>query len=185
MALGPKQMGEAILRNLKSKTGKTADEWVKIIQEEKLREKKEVVTYLKQNKGLGHFQAQKVYEYLSQSNLYEDPDRLINQLFTTEASRQLFDQIRNHICELGSDVKVRPCQTYIPFYRKTQFAAVAPTKDDGIRLGVFLPEDHSYPRFSHQSSIGSQRINAEIEIKTIEEFRNIASSPVREAYLNN
>lgn len=28
MALGPKQMGEAIIRNLKEKTGKSIEEWI-------------------------------------------------------------------------------------------------------------------------------------------------------------
>jgi len=37
MALGPKQMSEAILRNLKDKTGKSIEEWIELLKEEKLR----------------------------------------------------------------------------------------------------------------------------------------------------
>ena len=36
MALGPKQMGEAILRNLEEKTGKSLEQWLTIVKKSKL-----------------------------------------------------------------------------------------------------------------------------------------------------
>lgn len=65
MALNPKQMGEAIIRNLKEKTGKSLEEWLKELSETKLQEKKEVIEFLKNQKGLGHFQAQEVYKHFN------------------------------------------------------------------------------------------------------------------------
>jgi len=60
MALGPKQMGEAILRNLEEKTGKTLEQWISIVKKSKLSDKKSVMDFLKITHGLGHFQAQKI-----------------------------------------------------------------------------------------------------------------------------
>lgn len=43
MALGPKQMGEAILRNLEEKTGKSLEQWLTIIKKKsKLADKKSI-----------------------------------------------------------------------------------------------------------------------------------------------
>lgn len=63
MALNPNQMSEAIIRNLKEKTGKTLEEWLDEVKETALEEKKEVIEFLKNEKGLGHFQAQEVYKH--------------------------------------------------------------------------------------------------------------------------
>ena len=69
MALNPQQMSEAIIRNLKEKTGKTLDEWLEIISETELKEKKEVTQFLKTEKKLGHFQAQVVFTAFKSKNL--------------------------------------------------------------------------------------------------------------------
>ena len=61
MALTPQQMSEAIIRNLKEKTEKTLEEWLEIISETELKEKKEVTQFLKIEKNLGHFQAQVIF----------------------------------------------------------------------------------------------------------------------------
>ena len=53
MALGPKQMGEAIIRNLKEKTGKTLEQWIELIEQETLQDKKEIIAFLKTENGIG------------------------------------------------------------------------------------------------------------------------------------
>jgi hypothetical protein len=62
MGLNPQEMSEAITRNLKEKTGKSMDEWMEVLKNEHLEEKKAIVDFLKSEKGLGHFQAQVVFD---------------------------------------------------------------------------------------------------------------------------
>jgi hypothetical protein len=69
MALNPQQMSEAIIRNLKEKTGKTLEEWLDILTKTELKEKKEVTQFLKTEKKLGHFQAQVVFTAFNSQNL--------------------------------------------------------------------------------------------------------------------
>ena len=83
MALGPKQMGEAILRNLEEKTGKTLEQWISIVKESKLEDKKSIMDFLKNTHGLGHFQAQKIVEHLEGKDAYENTDDFIPKLFNT------------------------------------------------------------------------------------------------------
>ena len=69
MGLSPKEMENAIVKNLPEKTGKTIDEWLKVLFEENLPDKKEMKTCLKEKYKVGHFQAQTIVKYfLEQKN---------------------------------------------------------------------------------------------------------------------
>ena len=62
MGLSPQQMNDAIIQNLKLKTGRTLEEWIDIVEKSSTSEKKEIIASLKEEYGLGHFQAQTVYK---------------------------------------------------------------------------------------------------------------------------
>lgn len=61
MALGPKAMGEAILANLKAKTGKDLGEWRGEIERSGITDPAEAGRHLREL-GLGRFQAAAVVE---------------------------------------------------------------------------------------------------------------------------
>ena len=167
MTLGPKQMGEAIIKNLKEKTGKSLEEWSQRILIHELTDKKEIIDFLKNDNGLGHFQALKIFEHLNGKNIYKDPDKLIDQIFDSERTRTLFGYVSSRVSEIGDDITLRPCLTYIPFYRNRQFEILTKTKGDKIILGLNLPENHTgNGLFEPTSKLGgSDRINAK---KTID-----------------
>ena len=60
MGLSPKEMEDAIIKNLQDKTGKSLNEWLKVLSEENLSNKKEIKLYLNEKYNLGHFQAQTI-----------------------------------------------------------------------------------------------------------------------------
>lgn len=60
MGLSPKEMENAIVKNLPEKTGKSLEEWQKILVKENLSDTKEMKTCLKEKYNLGHFQAQTI-----------------------------------------------------------------------------------------------------------------------------
>ena len=63
MGLSPQEMEEAIIKNLPEKTGKSLEEWHKVLTETSLSEPKELKAHLKDNYGVGHFQAQTVVKH--------------------------------------------------------------------------------------------------------------------------
>ena len=97
MALGPKEMGEAILRNLEEKTGKTLEQWISIVKKSKLSDKKSVMDFLKNTHGVGHFQAQKIVERLEGKDAYENTDDFIPALFNTPDLLKTYKKIENTI----------------------------------------------------------------------------------------
>ena len=185
MALGPKKMGEAILRNLKEKTGKSADEWGDLVEKTKLRDKKEVISFLKTEKGLGHFQAQKVFEHFSGKDHYADPSTFADEIFKSKEAKALYEFSKLKILELAQDIRVQPCRTYIPFYRKNQFALLTQGKDDTLLLGLNLTGNQWGSRFSTKAIKGSERINAQTVIHSTSDFDEDVMSALHAAYTNN
>ena len=69
MGLSPKEMEDAIIKNLQDKTGKSINEWLKVLSEENLSNKKEMKLCLKEKYKIGHFQAQTIVKlFLEKAN---------------------------------------------------------------------------------------------------------------------
>jgi len=60
MGLSPKEMENAIIKNLPEKTGKSMEEWIELLLNENLSSKKEMNEFLKEKYNVGHFQAQTI-----------------------------------------------------------------------------------------------------------------------------
>ena len=56
----PEEMEAAIIRNLSEKTGRALDEWFAVLDESGIVEKRDMKKHLKEDHGVGHFQAQTI-----------------------------------------------------------------------------------------------------------------------------
>ncbi|MCA2985373.1 MAG: DUF4287 domain-containing protein [Gemmatimonas sp.] len=87
MALSPREMQAAIVRNLPERTGRTLEAWVREVRahgptlaDRSLRAAR--TAWLKQHHGLGHIQAQVIAAHeLDAGGAYEDPTGLFASLF--------------------------------------------------------------------------------------------------------
>lgn len=68
MGLSPKEMENAIVKNLPEKTGKSLDGWLEVLLEEKLSDSKEMKACLKEKYKIGHFQAQTIVKFFMEQN---------------------------------------------------------------------------------------------------------------------
>lgn len=186
MALGPKHMGDAILKNLEAKTGQSLEAWLEVVAASNLFEKKAILSHLKEEHGLGHFQAQKVYEASQSIDLYAGDQDFAKALFNTPDLAAAFVEVRQFILALGADVTERPCKTYIPFYAKRQFVMVTSRKT-GILLGFALAENEGdkHPELVPATSLGSDRINYKLQLSASTGLTRKAESLIRTAYQQN
>lgn len=137
---------QAILANFKVKTGHTLEEWVALLRREQPADPK---GWLKA-RGLGTNQAGFVlqragtapghaFDDTPEGYLAAAPGYVEAQYGGKKAPlRPLFEQIVALARGLGSDVKVCPCETIVPFYRNHAFAEVKPfvsRLDLGLALG--------------------------------------------------
>ena len=56
----PEEMEAAIVRNLAEKTGMTLEEWFTVLDDSGMTEKRDMKAHLKEDHGVGHFQAQTI-----------------------------------------------------------------------------------------------------------------------------
>ncbi len=157
MALGPKEMANSIINNLEKKTGKNLEQWINLITKEGISNRKKTLAFLKKENGLGHFQASTIFDYMSAYNPYEHPDKLIKDQFSTAIKLNLFQKLSNAISSIAEDVQVRPCKTYVPFYRKNSFAVVYEEGNDLI-LRIKLPAGTDSELFHETKGRGSERL---------------------------
>lgn len=184
MGLSPKEMGEAVARNLKKKTGKSLAEWLSIALASGYTDKKELMAFLKKEKGLGHFQAQRIYEEIKGIDPYKDDKTFEAKIFSAKKDFENYQILKDKILKIGKGVSVKPCKTYIPFYHNKQFALLTMTKQ-GILLGLNLPDNYQNDEVVSSCRIGSARINAHVNINTPKDWNKKVRAAVKEAYKNN
>ena len=59
----PEEMEGAIVRNLAEKTGMTLEEWFTVLDDSGMTEKRDMKAHLKEDHGVGHFQAQTIVKH--------------------------------------------------------------------------------------------------------------------------
>ena len=64
----PKEMEQAIIKNLTEKTGRSLEGWFLILKECGLSEKAELKEHLKKVHSVGHFQAQTIVKFYNMKN---------------------------------------------------------------------------------------------------------------------
>ena len=137
MALGPKAMGEAIIANLKRKSGKDLAEWQAVLADEGITDRAAAEARLLEH-GLGRIQAMTVAEVTLGTNHYEEPDDLVDQLFAKfPDQRALFD----HAVEAARNtaLTLQPCRGYAPFYADGRIAvSFKPTSREGSSSETIL-----------------------------------------------
>ena len=59
----PEEMEKAIIRNIADKTGRSIGEWFAVLKDSGLSEKRDMKKHLKEDHGVGHFQAQTLVKF--------------------------------------------------------------------------------------------------------------------------
>src|SRR4051812_46120234 len=94
----PKEMGEAIARNLPAKTGRTFEQWVELTTQQGLSSRRERIAWLKSEHGLGVVTATFIAadaEGRSIIDAYSDEGALLDSMYSGEkaALRPLYDAL--------------------------------------------------------------------------------------------
>jgi hypothetical protein len=138
----------AIIDNLPAKTGKSLDQWVKLIKKSGPATERERREWLKREHKLGGTTAWMIAENASGgSGVGIDPAAYlraapgyVEAMYAggKAALRPIHDALVALGRSLGDDVKICPCQTIVPFYRNHVFAEIKPTTRTRIDFGLAL-----------------------------------------------
>jgi hypothetical protein len=183
----PKEMIDAIRRNLPDKTGRSFDQWVALLKKQRLTDRKEMTEWLKSRHALGtvtaHFIAA---EALGRSIAaeYADEGALLDGMYSGDraALRPVYDRLAETARKLGSDVELTVCKTYVGMRRGRQFAMIKPTTRTRVDLGLVLPEIRPGGRLSKAGSIGNDRMTHRIGIQAAKEVDGEVKRWLKAAY---
>src|ERR1051325_12076983 len=141
-------MTQKWIGELKQKTGRTLDEWIKLIKQEGPPTEEGRRAWLKDQHKLGTNTAWWLAERsVGKGEEMGDPDaylasaeRDVDKMFSGGKAhlRPLYDALLKLGLKAGKEVKACPCQTIVPLYRNHVFAQIKPTTNSRIDLGFAL-----------------------------------------------
>jgi Domain of unknown function (DUF5655)/Domain of unknown function (DUF4287) len=191
--------GVAMVQNwiatLKSKTGRTIDEWMKHIKKEGPDDEKACRTWLKEKYGLGTNYAWWLAERALGNKLGladDDPDSYLKEapiyveaMFAGPKAGLLpiYEALLKIGLSLGGDVKACPCQTMVPLYRNHVFANLKPTTRTRLDLGLALKDTKTPASLIDTGGFAKKdRITRRIPISSVEEIDDTVKHWLEVAY---
>lgn len=159
---------QSMIKNLKEKTGKSLEDWVKIVKRSKLSKHGEIVKYLKTDEGLTHGYANLIaHEALQSSSVQSTDSDLVDTQYSGEKAKLklLYDELIKQIKNFGNDVEISPKKTYVSLRRKKQFAIIQPSTKIRLDVGINLKNVDTTERLEKSGSFNQMvshrvRLNA-------------------------
>jgi len=180
------------IEELAAKTGKTLDEWVKLIKKSGPKTEDERREWLKTKHGLGTNYAKWLAERADGKGEDGDPDAYlraaevyVEAMFAgpKQSLRLIYDALLSLGLGLGKDVKACPCQTIVPLYRKHVFAQIKPATQTRIDLGLSLKDLRASGRLIDTGGFAKRdRITHRIAITSLKDIDDEVRRWLRAAY---
>ena len=178
---------------LKEKSGRSLDEWLKLVTKSGPAAEEERREWLKQEHGLGTNSAwwiaeRSVGKGASDDNpeLYlAEAEKYVEEMYAGRKAglRPVYDALLKLGLSLGKDVKACPCKTIVPLYRNHVFAQIKPTTQTRIDLGFALGARRAEGRLIDTGGYAKKdRITHRIPIASLEEIDAEVKSWLRIAY---
>jgi len=183
-------MEEASLKNLKERTSRTLDEWIRIVKKSGPATEKECIAWLKKEHGITTNYALWIAKRADGSGgaAGYDPDALVEAMFAGKKAglRPIYDRMLALAFDLGKDVRVSPCKTIVPFYRKHVFAQVKPTTATRVDVGfAFQDMTPAGKLISTGGFEKGDRITHRISVTSLEEIDREVKKWLKHAYEMN
>jgi hypothetical protein len=176
---------------LPQKTGRSLDDWLRLIETQAPPGEKERRDWLKAEHGLGTNHATWMAARSLGKGEDGDPETYLRQavaevdaLFAgKEPLRPIYDELLRLGLALAPDVKACPCATMVPLYRHHVFAQLKPTTKTRIDLGLALKDTPATGRLIDTGGFAKKdRITHRIPISSLAEIDDEVRRWLRTAY---
>ena len=186
-------MTQKWVAELKQKTGRSLDEWLRLIRKSGPKDEKARREWLKTEHGLGTNSAWWLAERADGKGIeIGDPDAYLQAaegyvegMFSggKAALRPLYDALLKTGLKVGKDVKACPCQTIVPLYRNHVFAQLKPTTQTRIDFGFALGDTKVKGRLIDTGGFANKdRITHRIAITSLKDIDDEVKRWLKVAY---
>lgn len=160
MPASPDDMAATMVANMKSKTGKTFEQWLAIAKKTGAEKHGQIVKALKTDHGLTHGYANLVAHKLLKSDAGSKAeggtDLVAAQYAGPKAGlKPIYDAVIKAARSLGKDVEIAPKKTYVSLRRNKQFAIVQPSTRTRVDLGLNLKDEKAAGRLEKSGSFNA------------------------------
>lgn len=134
-----------MIENLKAKTGRSLEEWVRVARASNKAKHGEIVAFLKSEHELGHGYANLVAQHALGTitmgpGAVADGDELVEGQYSGAKAglRPWYDRLVKEIRGFGADVDIAPKKAYVSLRRKKQFGLIQPSTAERLDVGINL-----------------------------------------------
>jgi hypothetical protein len=185
MAKSPQEIKAGMIAGLSEKTGKSMEEWLKIVRSSGLSTHKEFMKLLKEKHGLTHGYANLIAlgALDSDSHMAENTDALVEAQYAgaKEALRPIYDRLLSAIKVFGKDVEVSPKKAYVSIRRGKQFAIVQPSTATRVDVGINLKGTKPTERLEVSGSFNSM-VTHRVRVATLDDVDKELLAWLKKAY---
>lgn len=132
---------QTMIENMPEKTGKSLEEWFKLIKDKNLGQHGEIMSLIKGDYGVSHGYANTI-SLLFRQNAQGGPpthaDLIQDQYAKKMHLKPLYDRLVTEAQSFGEDVEVAPKKSYVSLRRAKQFAIIQPSTQSRMDLGLNL-----------------------------------------------
>ena len=150
-------MNEALktmIDNMPEKTGRSLEEWKKILRSKHFVKHSEAVKFLKQEHEVTHGYANTIVTLSNDKNETHD-DLLKKQYKGKENLKPIYDELIEVVGKFGTDVIITPKKSSVSIIRKRQFALIKPATKSRIDLGLKLVGKELTERLGNSGPFGT------------------------------
>ena len=145
---------QTMIDNMPEKTGKSLQEWKKILKQRSFAKHGEAMKFLKGEHNVTHGFANTII-LLSKDNDKTPADLVDNQYKGKENLIPIYTKLLEVVKGFGKDVMVTPKKTSVSVIRKRQFALIKPATKTRIDLGLKFNEKPTGDRLLNSGPFGT------------------------------
>jgi len=171
---------QTMINNMPEKTGKSLEQWAKILRAKGFAKHGEAVKFLKTEHGVTHGFANTIVS-LSKDSQDTLDDLLINQYKGKEVLKPIYEKLISEISKLGSDITNTPKKASVSMIRKRQFALIKPATKTRIDLGLKLKDKQITNRLENSGPFGTMCTHR-VQLTSVNDVNSELVSWLKEAY---
>jgi len=171
-------------RGLLEKTGKSIEEWVKIVKKTKLEKHGEITTFLKTEHEFTHGYANFVAHTARKSDSrFHEADDLVTTQYSKgkEHFLPIYEKLRKEIGKLGKDIEFVPKKASVSVKRKYQFVLIQPSTKTRMDLGLKLKGKDTGKRLEGSGPFGAMCTHR-VQVTDIKDIDKELLDWIKEAY---
>ena len=184
----PDAAAQTMINNLPEKTGKSLDQWIKVLDKSGTEKHGEIVKLLKSEHGVTHGFANLIAHSYRQRQAGETTsgDMLVDSQYKGPKAelRPIYEAIVKLVSSFGKDIEVAPKKAYVSLRRNKQFALIQPSTKDRIDVGINLKGEEPTPRLEASGSFNAM-VSHRVRVQSKKDIDAELKAWLRKAYDNS